>query len=300
MAGMITEIQRFALNDGPGIRTTVFLKGCDMRCAWCHNPETIRSGPDLHYYASKCIRCFKCVSVCPSKAHKRIDGEHRFFPGLCIRCGKCAEVCYTDALIFSGQELSVDQVMEQVIQDKPYYTDSGGGVTISGGEVLCQIDFALELTRACHKEGISVGIETNLNTPMSKARALLSEVDLIMCDLKILDTDKHRRWTGVGNETIKENLLLLDELNIPYIVRTPVIPGVNDSEEDISAISEFLKPRKNMMYHELLNFNPLGAPKYDSLSRPNPFKEARPLPAARIRELVGIARDRGINARSEI
>lgn len=299
MSGMVTEIQRFALNDGPGIRTTVFLKGCDMRCAWCHNPETIRPGKDLHYYARNCIGCFKCVYVCPSKAHKKIDGTHRFFPNLCVRCGKCADICYAGAMVMSGEEMTVQQVMEQVVQDKPYYDDSHGGVTISGGEVFCQREFALELTQACHAQGISVGIETNLNTPMEQARPLLSQVDLIMCDVKLLDGEEHRKWTGVGNETVKANLRLLDDLNVPYIVRTPVIPGVNDSDGDIAAIAEFLRPCKNMMYYELLNFNPLGMPKYESLSLPNPFEGAKPLSRARMRELAAVAQAAGINARSD-
>lgn len=299
MAGMVTEIQRFVLNDGPGIRTTVFLKGCNMRCAWCHNPETIRGGRDLHYYARNCIGCFKCIYVCPSKAHKKIDGVHRFFPNLCVRCGKCAKICYADAMVMSGEEMSVEQVMEQVIQDKPYYDDSHGGVTLSGGEVLCQQDFSLELVEACHAQGIHVGIETNLNTPMDQARALLSKVDLIMADFKLSDDEAHRRWTGVSNETIKENLRLLDGLGIPYIIRTPVIPGVNDREEEIGAIARHLQPFQNMLYYELLAFNPLGAPKYESLSLANPFAEAKPLPRERIQELAAVARAAGINTRTD-
>ena len=299
MAGMVTEIERFALNDGPGIRTTVFLKGCDMRCAWCHNPETIRPGRDLHYYARNCIGCFQCVYACPSKAHKKIDGEHRFFPNLCVRCGKCAKICYAGAMVMSGEEMTVEQIMAQVVQDKPYYRDSKGGVTISGGEVLCQQDFALALTEACHAQGIEVGLETNLNTAMDKARALLQQVDLIMCDVKIFDDAQHRQWTGVGNQTILENIRLLDSLHVPYIVRTPVVPGVSDSDENIAAIAAYLKDCKNLMYYELLNFNPLGAPKYESLSRENPFQDAKPLPKARMLALAGIARAQGVNARTD-
>ncbi|HML46266.1 MAG TPA: radical SAM protein, partial [Clostridia bacterium] len=192
-----------------------------------------------------------------------------------------------------------EQVMEQVAQDKPYYDDSHGGVTISGGEAFCQREFALEIAQACHARGISVGLETNLNTPMEQARPLLSQVDLIMCDVKLFDGERHRKWTGVGNETIQANLCLLDDLDVPYIVRTPVIPGVNDGDGDIAAIAEFLRSCKNLMYYELLNFNPLGMPKYESLSRPNPFEGVRPLPGARMRELAAVARAAGVNARSD-
>lgn len=299
MTGMVTEIERFALNDGPGIRTTVFFKGCDMHCAWCHNPETIRPTRELHYYARNCIGCYKCVYTCPSKAHKKIDGVHRFFPNLCIHCGKCAKVCFAGAMVTSGETMTVEDIMAQVMQDKPYYDDSRGGVTLSGGEVLCQHDFALALTRACHVQGISVGLETNLNKPFDEARPLLAEVDLIMCDLKLWDTDAHRRLTGVGNETILENLRRLDELDVPIIVRTPVVPGATDSDENIAAIAACLAPCRNLQYYELLNFNPLGQPKYESLSRENPYAQAKPLPKARMRELLAVAQGAGIPARAD-
>ena len=195
--------------------------------------------------------------------------------------------------------MSVEQVMEQVIQDKPYYDDSHGGVTLSGGEVLCQQDFALELVEACHAQGIHVGIETNLYKPMDQARALLSQVDMIMEDFKIFDDEAHRQWTGVGNETIKENLRLLDDLGVPYIIRTAVIPGVNDNEDEIAAIAGYLQPFRNMMYYELLAFNPLGAPKYESLSLANPFTDTRPLPKARMQDLAAAARAAGIKTRTD-
>ncbi|NLI20826.1 MAG: glycyl-radical enzyme activating protein [Clostridiales bacterium] len=299
MDGMITEIERFALNDGPGIRTTIFFKGCDMRCAWCHNPETIHGGRDLHDYARNCIRCYKCVYACPSKAHKRIDGEHRFFPNLCIKCGKCAQVCYAGAMVMSGERMTVESVMAQVVQDKPYYDDSRGGVTLSGGEVLCQQAFAMAITDACHAQGIRVGLETNLNKPFDDIAPLLSKADLIMCDLKLMDSEAHRKWTGTGNETVLDNLRRLDSLNVPYIVRTPVVPGATDSDENIAAIAAFLKPCRNLTYYELLNFNPLGQPKYESLSLPNAFAGVKPLPKARMQELLALAREAGIQARAD-
>ena len=156
--GMITEIERFALNDGPGIRTTVFFKGCNMNCAWCHNPETISMKRDLHYYASKCISCYKCVYACPCKAQKRINNIHMYYPNLCVKCGKCAEICYAGAMAISGKKMTVAEVMHEVLQDKPYYLTSGGGVTLSGGEVLCQREFAEGIVDACHENGIKVAI----------------------------------------------------------------------------------------------------------------------------------------------
>lgn len=302
MNGMITEIERFALNDGPGIRTTVFFKGCNMHCAWCHNPETISGNRELHYYANKCIGCYKCVYACPCKAHKRINNEHRFFPNLCVKCGKCASVCYAGAMAVSGEKKTVEDVMNEILQDKPYYVTSKGGVTLSGGEVLCQKEFAEELTDACHEQGISVGIETNLSFPWDTIAPLIDKLDLIMCDLKLDDTDAHKKWTGIGNEQIKENIGRLAQTGKPFIVRTPLIPGATDSDENIAGIAAFLKSidtNGTMMYYELLNFNPLGGTKYKSLRRKNPFEDAKPLPRERVIALKEIADKTGIPTRIE-
>lgn len=302
MNGMITEIERFALNDGPGIRTVVFFKGCNMHCAWCHNPETIRGNRELHYYASKCIGCYKCVYACPSKAHKRISNEHRFFPNLCVTCGKCADICYAGAMAVSGTKASVEDVMNEILQDKPYYITSGGGVTLSGGELLCQQEFAEAITDACHAEGIPVGIETNLSLPWEQISPLMEKPELIMCDLKLDDSNTHKTWTGIGNEIIKKNIQQLARTGKPYLVRTPLIPGVTDSEENISGIAAFLASadvNHTMMYYELLNFNPLGDTKYQSLRRKNPFADAKPLPKDRLNRLKELAEHAGIPVRIE-
>ncbi len=298
---LVTDVQRFSLNDGPGIRTTVFFKGCNMNCAWCHNPETIRVKQDLHYHKSKCIGCYKCVYACPSKAHKRINGEHRYFPNLCVKCGKCAQVCYAGAMEMSGSTKTVEDIMFEIVQDKSYYLSSKGGVTLSGGEVLCQQAFASALTAVCHAEGIKVGVETNLNFPWEEISSTLKEMDIIMCDLKIFDNDTHKKWTAVENTQIIENIRHIDALGIPYIVRTPLIPDVTDSDENITAIVDFLSTLKsgNRLYYELLNFNPLGANKYESLSRKNPFQDAKPLPHSRLKELKAMAESKGVPTRIE-
>lgn len=298
---LITDVERFALNDGPGIRTTVFFKGCNMNCTWCHNPETIRFKQDLHYHENKCIRCYKCVYACPCKAQKRISNEHRYFPNICVKCGRCAQVCYAGAMEVSGTKKTTDELMSEIVQDKSYYRSSKGGVTLSGGEVLCQKEFAVKLTDACHQEGISVGLETNLNFSWEEIEPVLKTQDLIMCDLKLADSEEHRRWTGVGNETIMENIRQIDRLGIPYIVRTPLIPGATDTDENIEAIAKFLAGLTNgtRLYYELLNYNPLGHSKYQSLGRKNPFKDARPLPAGRMNELRDLAAAQGISVRIE-
>lgn len=288
--GMITDIERCSFRDGPGIRTVVFFKGCNMHCKWCHNPETISPRKSMMYYPQRCISCFKCVYACPSKAQKRIDGVHRFFPRLCIQCGKCAAVCYAEAMVASSRSMKVEDVMREVRQDKAYYQGSGGGVTLTGGEVMCQIPFAVELADACRAEGIPVGIETNLCLPFEQMLPLLSRSDVVMCDLKLWDSSEHQRWTGVPNELIIENIRRLDELGKPIIVRTPLIPGATDSEENISAISDFLASIKNLSYYELLNFNPLGGSKYESMGLKNEFAGVKPLPRERVAALAAVAR----------
>lgn len=302
MEGLLTEIERFALNDGPGIRTTVFFKGCNMKCGWCHNPETIKAGRDLMYYASRCIGCCKCVYACPSKAQDKIGNAHVFYPNICVKCGKCADICYAGAMAICGKKYTVDDVMKEVVQDKAYYISSSGGVTLSGGEVLCQKEFAKELADACKKENISVGIETNLNFPWESIEDVIGAVDLVMCDVKLIDGAEHEKQTGVSNETILENVRRVAETDKPFIVRTPLVPGVTDTNENIAGIAAFLKEAdKNgtMMYYEFLNFNPLGATKYEALSRPNDFKDAKPLPKARVHELAAVAQSAGIKVRTE-
>lgn len=288
-AGMITDIERCSFSDGPGIRTVVFFKGCNMHCKWCHNPETISPKKSMMYYPQRCISCFKCVYACPSKAQKRIDGVHRFFPRLCIQCGKCAAVCYAEAMVASSRSMKVEEIMQQIRQDKAYYLSSSGGVTLSGGEVMCQIPFAVELTDACHQEGIDVGIETNLCLPFDQMLPLLSRADLVMCDLKLWDSQAHQRWTGVPNEQIIDNLRRLDALEKPLIVRTPLVPGATDSDDNIDAIARFVSGLHNLRYYELLNFNPLGASKYEGLGMPNEFAGVKPLPRERVAALKAVA-----------
>ena len=285
-SGLITDIQRFSLNDGPGIRTTVFFKGCNMRCEWCHNPETISHKKEIMFYANKCIGCGRCFDVCPAGVHSISDGTHIIDREKCTFCGKCVENCYAEALVFSATELTADEVMSEILQDKVYYSESNGGVTLSGGEVTCQKEFALEIIKKCKENGIKTAIETNLFLPFKQTKELISAVDLIMFDIKLFDSEEHKKYTGVSNAQILENVKMLDELGIPFIVRTPLIPDVTDSEENLSAIVKFIAPLKNLLYYELLNFNPLGASKYQSLDSENKFANAKPFEKARIEKLA--------------
>lgn len=294
MKHLITDIQRFSLNDGPGIRTTVFLKGCNMRCTWCHNPETLSFSRQLLYYSAKCIYCGKCFLVCPTKAHRIENDRHVVDRSLCVNCGKCAELCYPEALVMSGREMTVEEIMTQIRQDKAYYENSGGGVTLSGGEVLCHGAFAAELAAACRKEGISVAIETNLSLPIPEQ--LLKNLDLVMADCKLWNAQAHQQYTGISNEAVLENIR--DIRDIPLIVRTPLIPGITATAENLRAIAAFLAGKQNLLYYELLNFNPLGGAKYESLDAPNAHAQARPYSPEELEAFAAVARAQGVTVKT--
>lgn len=295
--GSVTDIQRFSLNDGPGIRTTIFLKGCNMHCVWCHNPETISMKKELMFYENKCIGCGRCFDVCPSGVHSVADGKHIIDRKKCTLCGRCVEECYAEALVFSAKEMTSDEVVSEILQDKVYYDESNGGVTLSGGEVTCQKEFALEIVKKCREKGIKTAIETNLLMPFEQIKELLSSVDLVMFDIKIFDNASHKRHTGVYNTQILENVKLLDGLGIPFIVRTPLIPEISDGEDNLKAIAEFIAPLKNLLYYEILNFNPLGASKYRSLDSENVLCNAKPFEKSRLEEIADTLSKLGIKVK---
>ena len=239
--GTVTEIQRFSLKDGPGIRTTVFLKGCNMACRWCHNPETLSRAPQLMRYPGHCIACGMCIKVCENDAMTIMDGELLFSREKCTDCGKCSNECFSGTLKLAGMEITVDDVMKEVLQDIDYYKNSGGGLTISGGEVICQPEFTKALLEAAKNEGISTAIETNMHAEWSVYENLLPLLDLVMLDIKLSCDEAHLQWTGVGNKLLLENTRKLAETGTPLVIRTPVIPGVNDTEEEIGRIAEIVK-----------------------------------------------------------
>ncbi len=280
MLGNVTNIQRFSLHDGTGIRTTVFLHGCNMRCRWCHNPETLTEKNTPLFYAGKCIGCGACYAACPTGARKM-----NFSRPPCVGCGKCAEECYPEAIKMAFRRLSAEDVMREIRQDALYYRYSGGGVTFSGGEALCQAAFVDELTDLCRAEGLETAVETNLLHPFENIAPVLKKMSLIMADIKLLDDGAHRQWTGVSNALILENARRLGELGVPVIFRTPLIPGVTDGEENLRGIAAFVSGIPQVRAYELLNFNPLGADKYTALREENDFASARPLGKNRLAEI---------------
>ena len=299
MTANVTNIQRFSLNDGPGIRTTVFLQGCNMHCTWCHNPETLSAHPVLMHYPDKCIGCGKCFEICPNKAHK-LDAEtkqHIIDRTLCKNCGKCADSCFADALVMSSKPMTVEEVMKEIRQDKLYYDESGGGVTVSGGEALLHCAFVSELADACHAEGIKIAVETNMSLPWHHIESTLRKMDLIMCDMKLNICTEHRKYTGEDNCMIFKNIGRSSLLGVPVIVRTPLIPGITDSLENIRPIAEYMSKMDNILYYELLNFNPLGGSKYEALDAQNDFSDTKPFSNDKLEEYRDALKDINITVK---
>ena len=261
-----------SIHDGPGIRSTLFVKGCNLRCKWCHNPETWVRYPQIEYVSSKCIGCGTCVEVCPEKVCGIADGHVRIDRDQCNRCGVCTRNCPAQALSMLGKVVDVDWVVRQFMQDEIFYKESGGGITISGGEPFSQFDFIREVFISCKEKGLHTAIETNLTTSWDKIEALLPYVDQWMCDLKMMDPQLHREWTGVTNEGILENIGRLASCT-SLIVRTPVIPGVNDDHEELRSIKKFLNSLDAEVKHEFLEFHQLGYCKFDQLGMANPMPE---------------------------
>lgn len=228
MQGHVLQVQRFCIHDGPGVRTTVFLKGCPLRCAWCHNPESQRFGPEISYFAAQCLGCQACAVVCPKQGHRFADGMHEMDRSQCIHCGQCAAVC-VGALEVIGRAQSVEEVMQTVRQDMPFYGEKGG-LTVSGGEPLSQPEFTAELLRAAKAEGIHTCVETSGFASEKAIRTVAKACDLFLYDVKHMDDEQHKKWTGVSNEIILHNLSLLNDLQKPVSLRCILLPeGQNDA-----------------------------------------------------------------------
>lgn len=263
--GTIFDIKRYAIHDGPGIRTTVFLKGCPLQCWWCHNPEGLADSPQRLYNADRCIGCEACIDACPQDALSRSNDGIRVNPQKCEQCFKCAAVCPSGAVQKIGRSVSVAELMQTIVSDRLFYDESGGGVTISGGEPLSQAEFLLELLTACGRTGIHRAVDTCGYADPDQILAVARQTDLFLFDLKLMDTRKHRKYTGMPNETILANLELLAARNANVVVRIPVIPGVNADDDNMRQTARFLTARPGIRKVHLLSYHSTARKKYRQL-----------------------------------
>lgn len=264
--GVIFDIQRFSVHDGPGIRTLVFLKGCPLSCRWCSNPESQESRPQIMFIEHNCIGCKRCAAAC-------LAGALEFTPTFklnldkCVQCGRCVDVCCTNALTVSGRLQTVDQIVNELAKDNIHYRRSGGGITLSGGEPLFQADFAHQLLKACKGRGWHTAIETTGFANENALELVLPWLDLVLLDIKHLDNQKHQSYVGQSNQIILRNAEMIGRYHIPILVRVPVIPGFNDNVKDIQLIAEFARSNKQVMGVHLLPYHRLGKQKYQYLGR---------------------------------
>jgi len=272
MEGVLFNIQRYSLHDGPGIRTIPFFKGCPLSCKWCSNPESQRPTPELIFKKSDCIRCGKCIEACKQQA---LSVSNAFFIDRerCIQCGKCTQVCPTQALEMKGKRMTVADVMRELQKEENLYRRSGGGITLSGGEPLAQPAFARELLKACKENGWHTAMETTGFTTPEVIADVFPYVDLALTDIKAINPAIHLANTGIENSQILENLLRISFLT-KTIVRIPVIPGVNDNPEEIHNIAEFARLMSNVDTLHLLPYHSFGENKYGLLGRIYPMGEA--------------------------
>lgn len=264
--GTILNIQRFCTDDGPGIRTTVFLKGCPMRCIWCHNPESQSKRFEISYDADKCTGCLQCGKACPQNCHSFKEG-HAFDRARCIGCGACAEVCPSKAILPFGMTVSVSEVLDEIKKDKIFYETSGGGVTVSGGEPLFQPRFTSELLCACRKEGIHTAIETSGVADESSLLSVIEYCDLILFDVKETDEELHKRYTGVSLRTVMKNLEIVNEKKTPFIIRAPIIPTLNDRSSHFEALSALGRSMGSCLEIQIMPYHRTGSYKYHTLGR---------------------------------
>ncbi len=254
----VIDIQRSSVYDGPGIRTTVFFKGCPLHCIWCHNPESQTLAPQLFYYYDKCTACGKCVLACNRNVHRIENGIHSINYHACQLCGKCIEECNAGALKISGYTMSIHEIMDIVLADKDFYEKSNGGITLSGGEPLMQFDFALELLKTCHHHGVNTCIETSGYVSTDKFRQVLAHIDILLFDYKITNALEYTKYTGVCNDRILENLDVAYHSETPIVLRCPIIPGINDTDEHFHGISAMDKKYPDLQAIELLPYHSAG------------------------------------------
>jgi pyruvate formate lyase activating enzyme len=296
MTGVVFDIQKFTVHDGPGIRTAVFMKGCPLRCSWCQNPESVRKDPQISYFPNLCIGCGMCAPACPENGIKA-DGKElisKVYLALCQHCGRCAEACCSGALHMIGSQMSVEEVYKVVASDLPFYQSSGGGVTFTGGEPTYQPEFLTAMASLFKERGLHLLIETCGHFAWDSAAKAISLMDIVYLDIKHMDDAKHRRATGQGNAIIHENAHRIDALGMPIRVRVPLIPGFNDSPEDFSAILRFAASLKNLDKVQVEPYHRFGMSKYQHIGWGYSLTELEPPSDLAVTELLHLAESIGV------
>ena len=298
VTGRIFDIKRYSIHDGPGIRTTVFLKGCGLRCQWCHNPESVDPGPDLMHWPSRCVRCYSCVQACPLGAiAKDAAGSVAIDRAKCDLCGRCAEACLYDAMQIVGREMSVEEVLAEVEKDRIFYEQSGGGVTLSGGDPLVQPGFAAAVLDACRARGLHTALDTAGLAPGQAFERLAGRADLVLFDVKVVDEARHKEFTGAGNAAILDNLRRLAAAGTETWVRLPVVPGVNDDDDNVRRTIELLASLGKVRRIGLLPYHPGGLDKAARIGRASHFRRFEAPAEERLAALEAAFRAAGFDVR---
>lgn len=279
--GTVFDIMKYSVHDGPGIRTTVFLKGCPLSCHWCHNPESQLPGPQVMFYPERCIDCGDCTGVCPNGVLLPLMGiGENPAPdtdrGKCTGCGSCAAVCHAGAREMAGRKMTAVEVIREIERDIVFYDQSGGGVTFSGGEPLMQADFLMALLAGCREREIHTAVDTCGFTPRDKLLEISLLADLFLYDLKMMDDRRHRRYTGVSNRVILDNLLELASRHDNIVIRIPVIPGINDDDDNINETGRFISTLSGVRSVHILPYHRAGAEKYRRLGQTYALPDLRP------------------------
>lgn len=290
---VVCEIEKYATHDGPGIRTVVFLKGCPLKCIWCANPETQRKEIDIYYNENKCVKCKRCINSCNNNAIIFKNNKVVINRNKCILCGECIKTCLMSALNFVGKERDVKEVFDEVYKDNIFYKQSGGGVTISGGEVLMNSNFVLELLNMCKENYINTAIETSGFGDFNDLKNIANLCDTVMFDIKSTDDNMHKKFTGASNKIILDNLKKLSKIHHNIIIRIPVITGLNDNEENISKTADIAIENDIKEIH-LLPYHSLGKDKYRQLQRDYKLKELKNLNEIDIEHLKNIVQNKGL------